>query len=371
MKMDKPIRVLQVVPNMQAGGLETLIMNLYRNIDRSKVQFDFLVHYKGQYFYDQEIKDLGGRIYHLSVREDNNILKYIKDLDNFFKNHTEYNVVHGHMVSTAIFYMYFAKKYGVKLRILHSHNTNTNTGIKGFTKAQLAKVAPHFANKYFACGEEAGKFLYKNKKFFIFNNGIDLNKFKFDSQIRKKYRHDLNIEDKLVIGHIGRFNMQKNHQFLIKIFNELQKIKTNSELLLIGDGELKNKIMDEVKELGLEEKVKFLGVREDTQNLYQAMDIFLLPSFFEGFPVVAVEAQDSGLPIIASSNITREINLTPQVSFYSLNRTPKEWADFILGNYNSNINRNNLDYYSKLQDAGFDIKKEAKRLQIFYEGFYS
>ena len=253
--MSKPIRVLQVVPNMQAGGLETLIMNLYRNIDRSKVQFDFLVHYKGKFFYDDEIRKLGGKIYHLSVRDDNNFYKYLNDLNNFFKIHTEYKAVHGHMMSTAVFYMYYAKKYGVKLRIIHSHNSDTVPGLKGIVKYRLAKIAPMFANEYMACGIKAGRYLYGNKKFDVLNNGIDLSKFKFDSQIRNEYRRKLGLENKFVIGHIGRFNIQKNHEFLIQVFNEIQKLNENSVLLLIGDGELKAKVQEQVSVMNLTKKV--------------------------------------------------------------------------------------------------------------------
>ncbi len=364
--MMKPVRVLQVVPNMQAGGIETLIMNLYRNVDRSKIQFDFLVHYKGDFFYDDEIRKLGGKIYHLSVRNDNNFPKYIRDLNNFFKNHPEYKAVHGHMVSTAVFYMYFAKKYGVKLRIVHSHNTDTVNGLKGIVKAKLARLAPLFANQYFACGEAAGRYLYGNKSFTVFNNGIDLDKFKFDSEIRKKYRKELGLENKFVVGHIGRFNMQKNHQFLIRTFNEIQKKKPNSTLLLIGAGELKHEVKNQVKNFGLESKVKFLGTRKDTNNLYQAMDFFLLPSLFEGFPVVAVEAQDSGLPILASNSITKEIDLTPNVKFESLKESPEKWAEYLL-KWKFPKRKSHV---TELQNAGFDIKKEAQDLTAFYIKYY-
>lgn len=364
--MQKPIRVLQVVPNMQAGGIETLIMNLYRNVDRSKIQFDFLVHYKGKFFYDDEIHKLGGKIYHLSVRDDNNIFKYLSDLNNFFKNHTEYKAVHGHMVSTAFFYLYFAKKYGVKLRIVHSHNTSTNDGMKGWTKAKLARLAPIFANQYFACGRDAGKYLYGSKRFQVFNNGIDLNKFKYNSEIREKYRKELGLQNKFVVGHIGRFNKQKNHRFLIQIFNELQKIQPNAILLLVGDGELKNSIEEYVNKLGLKDKVKFLGLRKDTFNLYQAMDVFLLPSLFEGFPVVAVEAQDAGLPIFTSTNVTKDVEITPLVSFESLNESPKKWAVDI----KNKVYPKRKDYSSELSLVDYDIKKEAEKLTKFYSQVY-
>lgn len=367
--MAKPIRVLQVVPNMQAGGLETLIMNLYRNIDRTKVQFDFLVHYKGKYFYDDEIKKLGGRIYHLSVRDDNNFPKYLNDLNHFFKTHREYKAVHGHMMSTAIFYMYYAKKYGVKLRIIHSHNSDTVPGLKGIIKYRLAKLAPIVANEYFACGIKAGHYLYGNKSFTVFNNGIDLEKFEYNKEIREEYRKKLGLNGQFVIGHIGRFNIQKNHKYLVKIFYEIQKIHPNSVLLLIGQGELLKDVKKQVKDLGIERKVKFLGVREDTQNLYQAMDVFTLPSFFEGFPVVAVEAQDAGLPIFTSSTVSNEIELTSLVHFEDLKNSPQKWAEDVVQNYTVH-KFERKSFSTELDKAGFNIKKEAKKLQLFYEQIY-
>lgn len=364
--MKKPVRVLQVVPNMDAGGIETFIMNIYRNIDRSKVQFDFLVHYKKPGFYDKEIQKLGGRIYRLSVREDNNVLKYLKDLDTFFKKHSEYNVVHGHMVSTAVFYMYYAKKYGVKLRIVHSHNTSTTSGLKGITKAQLAKLSTIFANKYFACGVAAGNYLYGNRKFTVINNGIDLNKFKFNANVRNSYRKKWGLNNKLVIGHIGRFNLQKNHVFLIKIFYKIHKMNPNSVLLLAGKGELESSIKKEVKKYNLENSVKFLGVRDDTPVLYQVMDVFLLPSLFEGVPVVAMEAQAAGVPVLASSSITKEIKLTPIVKFLNLKDSSIKWAEEAI-----NLSRlKRMDYTEELARKGYDVKKEAVLIGNYYCKFY-
>ena len=215
----EPIRVLQVVPNMNSGGLENLIMNIYRNIDRSKVQFDFIVHYEKRGFFDDEIESLGGKIYRFSVREDNNIIKYVKDLNLFFKNHPEYRVVHGHMASLGFIYLGIAKKYKVPVRIAHSHGTSHLRTIKGYIKFFTFKLVKYESNVNFACSTEAGKYLFGNKRKFEFiPNAIDMDKFEYDEEIRKEYRHKLDLDGKLVLGHVGRFNLQKNHNFLLDIY---------------------------------------------------------------------------------------------------------------------------------------------------------
>lgn len=279
---NEPIRVLHIVPNMQAGGLETLIMNIYRNIDRTKVQFDFLVHYTGNYFYDDEIRSLGGRIYKLSVRDDNNFIKYLKDLDAFFKKHPEYKIVHGHMESLGQFYFKAAKKDGVPVRVAHSHNSATENTFKGKIKGLLLKRYKVFATDYFACSQKAGEFMFANKKFTVLKNAIIVNNFIYNENERNRLRKELGIEGKIVIGHAGRFCEQKNHKFLIDVFKKIADLENNAVLLLIGAGETFEKVKEQVCEYGLEERVIFLGVRKDIASLYQAMDCFVFPSLFEG-----------------------------------------------------------------------------------------
>lgn len=235
---NEPIRVLHIVPNMQAGGLETLIMNIYRNIDRTKVQFDFLVHYTGNYFYDDEIRSLGGRIYKLSVRDDNNFIKYLKDLDAFFKKHPEYKIVHGHMESLGQFYFKAAKKNGVPVRVAHSHNSATENTIKGKIKGLLLKRYKVFATDYFACSQKAGEFMFANKKFTVLKNAIIVNNFIYNENERNRLRKELGIKGKIVIGHAGRFCEQKNHKFLIdkaalsgKYESDIQNIYFRSKVL--------------------------------------------------------------------------------------------------------------------------------------------
>jgi len=306
-------RILHIIPNMQSGGLETFIMNVYRNIDREKIQFDFLVHYEERKFYDNEIELLGGKIYRFSLRNDNNIFKYIKKLDTFFKEHREYKIIHCHMASVGFLLFYIARKNGVKIRIAHSHNSNTENTLKGFIKNILIKPYKYLSTHRLACSEQAGKFLFGKMKFEVIENAIDINKFLYNLNVRKKVRKQLNLQDKFVIGHIGRFCDQKNHNFLIECFAKFHKENYNSVLMLIGDGELKGKIQKKVKKLNLDKDVIFLGNRKDVNELYQAMDCFAFPSKFEGLGIVLIEAQVSGLNVISSSNIPDEAIITDNI----------------------------------------------------------
>lgn len=357
-----PIRVLQVVPNMHAAGLETVIMNMYRNIDRNKVQFDFLVHYKQRYFYDDEIEALGGKIYRLSFREDNNFIKYLKDLKSFFSTHVEYKIIHGHMASTAYFYLRAARKQNIPIRILHSHNTSTEKNSKGKIKRQMLKLSTIYANKYCACSIAAGEFLFGKRKFNVINNAINVEYFAFDPKVREVIRKELNVDDYLVLGNIGRFNTQKNHKFILKVFFELLKINPDARLLLVGEGELESKIKTEIRELGIGDKVMLLGVRKDVNLIYQALDFFLLPSLFEGLPVVGVESQASGTVSIVSSKVTEELKITDLVSFLPLEKGADYWAHYIK-NYR---NYQKKDVSEQIKNSGYEIKTEANKLMQYY-----
>lgn len=356
------IRILHIVPNMQSGGLETFIMNVYRNINRENVQFDFLVHYKEKNFYDDEIQSLGGKIYRLTLRDDNNLIKYISDLNKFFRTHTEYKVVHCHMASVGFLVFLIAKKYGVKVRIAHSHNSNTEKTLKGVIKKILVKLLKYTSTQNFACSKSAGKFLFGNKNFEVIPNGIDLKKFKYDEKTREIKRKELNLEKKFVIGHVGRFCNQKNHEFLIKVFYEVHKKNKNTVLILIGNGELEQKIKDKVDKLNLTNDVMFLGARKDVNELYQAMDLFLFPSKFEGLGIVLVEAQVSGLSIICSDSIPNEVNITDNIQKLKLD--VKQWTNAVL-----NIDKNYRKKIDKRIDK-FDIKKISSNLENKYIEYY-
>ena len=356
----KCVRVLQIVPNMQAGGLETLIMNIYRNIDRDKVQFDFLVHYQGDYFYDSEIRSLGGNIFKLSFRDDKNFIKYIRDLAHFFSSH-KYDIVHCHMGSTALFTLGMAKIYGVKNRILHSHNSSTENTFKGKVKSYLLKVSKVFSNQYFACGLSAGEFLYGKKEFKIIKNAIDVEKF---ANAQKRNDPVLNsLEESFVIGHVGRFNEQKNHKFLIEIFSQYYKTNPNSFLVLVGDGELKSEIIKKVEECGLTNSVIFYGTSGNMEEIYKWFNVFVLPSLFEGLPVVGVESQAAGIPCLFSNTISREVGFTDYAKFLPIDCGTDIWVDNLKKAYEGEIKPSTVEDVRK---AGYDIKSEAKRVEQIY-----
>lgn len=365
MEKDKTIRILQIVPNMQAGGLENFIMNIYRDIDREKVQFDFLVHYMENKDYDNEIEKLGGKIYRFPLRNNNNIIKYVFQLNKFYKKHKEYKVIHCHMSSIGFINFLIAKKNKINVRIAHSHNSKTDKTIKGRLKKIMMLPYKYISTINFACSSEAGKFLFGNKKFEIVPNAIDVTKYKFSKSKRTEIRKKMGFEENdIVLGHIGRFNIQKNHEFLIKIFQKLYSKDKKYKLLLIGDGELKSNIENECKQYNILDGVIFTGVVSNTYDYYNAMDLFVLPSLFEGLPVVGVEAQANGLPCIFADNITRELDLT-YIKYLPLNE--KIWIKEIEGEY---LNKNRKEKNKIIYDSDFNIHKLANKLENTYKNLY-
>lgn len=366
--MSEPIRVLQVCQRMEAAGVQSFLMNMYRNVDRSKVQFDFLVHYKEDQFFDDEIKSLGGHIYKLSVREDYNLIKYIKELDKFFKNHNEYKIIHGHMDTLGAIYLGSAKKAGVPIRIAHAHNDSIQNGIKKNARLFMINKYKKNANILYACSEKAGQFMFGDSEYVVFNNAIDTKKFAYNLQTRKDKRKELNLNDELVFGNIGRFHVQKNQLFLIDIMQEMVKINKNVKLILIGSGELESEIRSKVKEYNLDKYVMILSNRRDVNELYQAMDVFVLPSLYEGLPVSGIEAQASALPCVFSDTITKKADVTENVSFWSLNDSTKDWAEKLLKLV---MNFQRQDVSNIIKAAGYDARTEAKKLQDIYLNLYN
>ncbi|MFV0250041.1 MAG: glycosyltransferase family 1 protein [Bacilli bacterium] len=358
---DRVIRVLQIVPNMRSAGIENFIMNFYKTINRDEVQFDFLVHSNQEQEFDSEITKLGGKIYRLTYKDDKNILKYIKDLNNFFKNHSEYDIVHGEMQSMMPLYLSIAKKNGVSIRIAHAHNSSYEKTLKGFILHLFSRFSKYPANVFWACSNSAGKYLFGNKKYEIIYNAIDIEKFKYNEDIREKLRKEMNLENKMVIGNVARFELQKNHEFLIDVFEKIVQKNDNAILLLIGDGYLKEKIKNIVIQRGLSKYVIFTGVRKNVNELYQAMDLFLLPSLYEGLPLVGVEAQISGLNCFFSTSITKEIEVSEKVKFLSLQSSSCEWADIILQNQENCRICNVNDSYN-LQIESKKLIKKYKNL---------
>ena len=363
--MAEPIRVLQVLHGMDCGGAENMIMNLYRNIDRSKVQFDFLVHTRKKCFFDDEIKSLGGRIFHVPYYKVVNHFTYKKLLEIFFKKHPEIKIVHGHLGSCAHVYLDVARKSGC-YAIAHSHNTlPTNKSIKNTLYRLFSLRTRKVADFYFGCGRQAGLDRFGEKivssdKFQVLNNAIDTKRYIFDPDTRERMRKEMELEDSFVIGHIGRFNYQKNHEFLIDIFNEISKKEPKARLLLVGDGDLRPEIESKISRLGISDKVIMTGVRSDVPDLLQTMDCFVFPSHYEGLPVTVVESQAAGLKCFISEAVTREVDITGRCEFLHIDN-PEDWAGKILS-----CNLKKVDTYEQIKAAGYDINTTAKQLQKFY-----
>lgn len=359
--MKEPIRILQVVTIMNLGGIETFLMTLYRNIDRTKVQFDFLVHRSEPGVFDEEIKNLGGRIIKVQALNPLSYFSYKKELISIL-NQGDYNykIIHSHLNSNSALVLSIAKSCGIKYRIAHAHIDKIGGRFQAI-KRILRKKVNIYANHRFACAHGAGKFLFGNNDFRIINNAIEAERFVYDKKKREELRTSLHLEDKLVFGNVGRFNIQKNHSFLIEVFEGIHNKMPNAHLILVGDGNLKSSIMDLVKSKQLENAVSFLGVRGDVHELLSAMDYILMPSLFEGLPVSLIEAQANGLKVFASENISKEVNITNLIEFLSIDK-PQRWVEYII---------NNLDYSRKntsnlIRKAGYDAKRNAENLQDFY-----
>nr|WP_236951536.1 glycosyltransferase family 1 protein [Mariniflexile sp. TRM1-10] len=352
-------------------------MNYYRQIDKSKVQFDFLVHRKEKADFDEEIERLGGKIYRFDAINPLFPEKYYKSLRAFFKERPEYEIIHSHINTFSSFPLKIAKEFKIPCRIAHAHiaieeiklkdllnnKESTKELIKKIIKLKLKKNIHKYASHYFSCGEKAGKWLFGNQTdFTIMNNAINANIFKFDKLVSAAYKKEFNLENKLVIGHVGRFNSQKNHSFLLQIFACLVKKKPNSILILVGDGELRKQIQKDAENLDIAEKLLFLGIRTDIPQLYQMFDVFVFPSFYEGLPVTLIEAQAAGIKILASDSITNEVSITKDIDFLSINNAPDVWADKILDKV-PYVRKDNFDLIEK---NGYDIHMNTNLLEDFY-----
>lgn len=357
------IRVLQCVNDMHRAGLETMLMNYYRNIDRTKIQFDFLTHRPNKSDYDDEILSLGGKVYYAPRLYPQNYPAYFKYMKKFFAEHPEYQIVHSHIDSMSYLPLLAAKKAGVPVRIAHSHNTSIDKDFKYILKQYFRKRITKAANYYCACGQEAGEFLFPGKSFTFIPNAIEVDKFLYNKGVRDKKRKDLGLTNEFVVGHVGRLSYQKNHELLIRIFNELHEKDANTILLLIGVGEKEDEIRKQVHELNLDDYVRFLGNRDDVNELYQAMDVFVMPSLFEGIPVVGVEAQFAGLPCVFSDKVPVEVKFTENSEFVPLEKNPKEWADIVLGKKVSSDRVNDLDF---IGTSIYNIKNAHKILEQYY-----
>lgn len=356
----EPLRVLYVNGGlMHRGGIESFMMNYYKNIDRNKVQFDFVVHGYGKGEYDDEIKAMGGKIYHLPIKS-KHPLKYKYELKKLFKN-TDYKIIHSHLDAMSAWILKEAKNYGIPVRIAHSHNTQhlTTNKIKFAVNEYARKNINKYANYRCACSKEAALWLFGTEDVVYIKNAIDIDKFIYDEETRNKIRGELGIGNELVIGHIGRFDYQKNHEFLINAFKMVVDNQKDAKLVCVGDGFLRTDIEKQINELGLRNNVILMGVCEDVYRILNSFDVFALPSRFEGLGIVLVEAQANGLKCLASDAVPKEANAGGNVNYLPLDCGI--WCEAII---NAN-NCRNIDL-NLLNSRGYNIKNEALKLQNIY-----
>ncbi|MBQ7134371.1 MAG: glycosyltransferase family 1 protein [Ruminococcus sp.] len=363
--MNKSYRILNIFMELDRGGAETFVMNIYRNIDRKKIQFDFLVHGEKRGAYEDEIEAMGGRIFRLPKMSLLSLNKYNRAIDVFFTTHNEYKVVHSHASELGCFIFKKAKQYNIPFRVCHAHSAPNGLNIKTPVRYMFKKYIDCFSNARFSCSEAAGVWQYgENAEFEVINNGIETKKYTFNEDTRLDMRRQCDIDDsQLVVGHIGRFETPKNHKFILEIFEQIKLKKREAKLLFIGIGSLKEEIKSLVIEKGLEDSVLFVGAINNVPDYLQMMDVFVFPSLFEGLGIALIEAQASGLKCIASSTVPREANVTELVTNLDLTLSAEKWADTVISQTEV------LDrtvYSAKVADAGYDILESALRLQDFY-----
>lgn len=364
--MGSPLRVLHVVVNMNRGGAETLIMNLYRNMDRSKVQFDFLTCKEG--IFDSEIIAMGGKVHRIPYITEIGHKGYIHALEKFLKTNSEYKIIHSHMDKMSGFVLRSARKTNVPIRIAHSHNTKSEGGMMTtLYKWYGGRFIKSNATHQYACSYAAAKWLYGDEfsKALILKNGIEPDKFQYTRFAREHIRRELKIgSEALVLGHVGRFSHQKNHLFLLEVFARISMEVPNAVLILAGDGPLKSTIIEKAKKLNIDKKVKLIGVREDINLLLQSFDVFVFPSLHEGLPVTLIEAQGAGLPCVISNRISMEVDMGIGLVHYLSITNQKNWLDTIVNLAKDNKSRTIPE--NALSQNGYDIRKTAALTETSY-----
>lgn len=356
-------KVLHITSSLKKNGTETFIMNVFRNIDRTKISFDFLVFSKDRDGFYEEAISLGAEVFYVPTRR-NGLFLYYKSLNEFYrKNAYKYSAVHFSACSlTTILPIILAWKYKIPIRIVHAHNSGWS-GLHNYILHFINKrIVPYFVTDKLACSTYAGKWFFGNKDFLIVKNGIEINKYSYNAEIRKKYREDFKFDDSFVIGHVGRFESEKNHMFMLNVFKELLNSCKNSKLVLVGTGSLFESVKKHSEILGISDKVVFTGQRNDVSCLLQAFDCFFMPSLYEGLPFVLVEAQCAGLPVVASDTISKESKLTEKFVLLDLNASKRIWVDNILKFTVNSRETNDKDIISK----GYSITETIKIILSIY-----
>lgn len=368
----EPLRVLHVIGAMDRGGAETLIMNVYRAINRDAVQFDFLVHKADRADYDYEIEGLGGRIYRIEKFVGANYLAYKRSVYSFFDRHRHYSVVHVHIGSCAPIILSAAKSHGIPT-IAHSHNTNSPNALSELSFRLVSYPTRFLADYYLACSKQAGldRFgarVVSSDHFQVLKNGINASSFRFDRQKRIRSRTALGFaSDDYVIGNVARLTSQKNQSFLLDAFSKAWADDPHLKLLLIGRGEDETNLNNKVEILGLHDCVKFLGVRDDIPELMAAMDCFAFPSKWEGFGIVALEAQASGLPCLLSDQLPELVFLSTRARQLPVKASDvTAWSEALLKSSRQELEERRELGYEIVKEAGFDIKDVADTLINLY-----
>ena len=364
-----PIRVLHVINWFDQGGIENFIMNVYRNIDRNKVQFDFALTENKKGFFEEEIESLGGRYFYFDSNS-KSLLNYYRSLKRIIRENGPYAVVHSHLYYFSGIFLLIARLCGIKVRIAHSHETE-----KGRKPTIIRKCYEHImrflikknATHWLSCSNTAGAFVFgKDVPYQVLYNGIDLRRFRYSEARRQHLRKELGVMDNFVVLNVGRFAPQKNHHFIIKVFCELLKEVTNSRLILIGTGALRNEIEDRFKELGISNKINILTNIQNTEDYYCAADAFILPSQYEGMGIVVIESQACGLYTLISDKVTKEVGVTKISEFLPINQDSSVhiWVKKL-----SEINKMNLTrskYNEEFITTSFNIDVTVQDLTNIY-----
>lgn len=358
--MRKIIRIIHVFGVLDYGGAETMVMNLYRVLDKTKYQFNFVVHGNKSGAYEDEIKDFGGTIYRVPKYKFWNHFFYKKKWKEIIKKYSP-DIIHSHVRSTASIYFKEARKFSVKT-IIHSHNTAFEPGIKGLIKRFTQRTLLDVSDVRVACSRSAGDWLFKDLSYTVIRNAIDTDKFKFNASIRKSYRNKMNIQKEFVVGHVGSLTTQKNHDFLLEIFSEILKKGIKAKLLIVGSGPLERQIEKKSIEKKVSEHMIHLKKRSDIPEIMCTMDVLVFPSLYEGLPLTLIEAQTNGLPIVMSDNITDELCITNLIIKKNLKDSPKEWAETII----QSKPRNRIGYFSELKNSDYDVEKNLDNLNNLY-----
>ena len=362
------IRVLHSVSNMARAGIETMLMNYYREMDRERIQFDFLANKPAPGEYDEEIRRMGGRVFVSPGLNPLHFPQYKRFVAELLRDSPDIKIVHAHNEAMGYYALQSAKDAGMPVRIAHAHNTQIIRDYKYPLKMMCKRLLPGAATHYWSCGRDAGIYYYGEKRWkasgFILHNAIDLQRFCFQPELRERLRRSHGLEDCFVIGHVGRFNLQKNHTRLLDIFAKVVQATPDARLALIGVGELEQSAREKAGALGIQDKVLFLGQMANVNEWYQAMDCFVLPSLFEGLPVVGVEAQAAGLPCFFSERVTDEILILPDACRVSLEESDDAWAQRILAVRTGKDSRE--EGAEAVRRAGYDIHTEGRKLQEIY-----